>query len=116
MKIQHIIAASAIFGMMALASCSRQEVENPIAPKADPNATEVTFTAEAASPMEDPETKTQLDPSGEGKKILWSANDEISLFYGNSGVNTYFVSENTEPVSKTTFTGHLSAFTGENEE
>lgn len=114
MKIQHIIAASALFGLISLSSCSRQEVESPIAPKADPNATEVTFTAEAASPMEDPETKTMFSPTSD-TKILWSPYDEISVFYGTSGVNNHFVSENAEPITKTTFTGHLSAFTGEND-
>ena len=57
MKIQHIVAASAIFGMMALASCSRQEVENPLSAPGNNVGEEVTFTAEAASPMEDPETQ-----------------------------------------------------------
>ena len=114
MKIQHIIAASALFGLISLSSCSRQEVESPISNPGNTVGEEVTFTAEAASSMEDPQTKTELSPTSDAK-ILWSASDEISIFYGNSGVNNHFVSQNTEPASSASFMGHISAFTGANE-
>ncbi|MBR6414824.1 MAG: leucine-rich repeat protein [Bacteroidales bacterium] len=76
----------------------------------------MTFTAEAASSMEDPETKTQLDPSSGGTKVLWSVGDQISIFYGASNVNNCFTSDNDAPASSATFNGEISAFTGSNDD
>ena len=97
-------------------SCSVNEAENPSVVDKEMTTKAMVFTATSADLPSDPETKSQLDPSAAGSKILWSPGDQISIFYGNSGVNNLFTSNNTEPVAKSTFEGDLTAFTGENEE
>ena len=89
-------------------------MDNPL-PTGDIVTKDISFTASTPGFMGDPDTKTELDPNGAGKKILWSVNDKISIFYGPSGANNVFTSENTEPVSSATFTGSITAFTGSNE-
>ena len=97
-----------------LYSCSFQETESPLS-AGEFVAKTMSFTASTPGFMGEMDTKTELDPNGAGKKILWSAHDQISIFYGPSGVNNVFTSENTEPVSSATFTGGITAFTGSNE-
>ena len=97
-------------------SCSVNEAENPSVVDKEMTSKAMVFTATSADLPSDPETKSQLDPSAAGSKILWSPGDQISIFYGNSVVNNLFTSNNTEPVAKSTFEGDLTAFTGENEE
>lgn len=60
---------------------------------------------------EEEETKTEWQSNGE---IWWNPKEDICVFYGNSDKNK-FTSTNEEKVKKATFTGTLSAFTGETE-
>ena len=102
--------------ILTLFSCSMNEQEFASDRALDKTKSPMTFTAEAASSMEDPETKTQLDPSSGGTKVLWSVGDQISIFYGASNVNNCFTSDNDAPASSATFNGEISAFTGSNDD
>ena len=64
-----------------------------------------------ATTGEEDETKTEWQSNGE---IWWNPEEDICIFYGASDKNR-FTSTNDEKVKKATFTGTLSAFTGETE-
>ena len=58
------------------------------------------------------DSRTVLADNGED--ILWTAGEEINIFYG-SRYSGKFASSNTEPQAFTTFTGTLTMVTGSNE-
>ena len=88
----------AVSALVLAVSCGKEFSEPAVTPApAVSDGVEMTFHAFA-----DPGTKTQLD----GKHVLWSPKDEISVFYNSK--NNKFTSDNTEPASTVDFSGVLS--------
>ncbi len=105
--------ASFICALLSLVSCTQEMADNGVdsRERARQNTTsqEVilnAFDADAAL-----STKTVRDESTGG--VLWSPGDAINLFYGpSSGAGSFFVAQNTEPSSITTFRGNIDVVTG----
>lgn len=93
-----------VFSLLALVSC----VEN-YEQQAGNVGKELVFEASFGDASQ---TKTVVQE--DGSSVWWSAHEDINIFYGASE-GSKFTSTNNEPVAKATFTGTLSAFTGENE-
>ena len=93
---KHLILFAAAALTLA-SSCGREIAEPAVVAPEEPDGVEVTFHAVA-----DPGTKTQLD----GKHVLWSAQDNISVFYNSK--NNKFTSTNTEPSATVDFSGELA--------
>ena len=94
----------------ALAACQRQE---PAVPEVTPPSEEpetpalVEYTLHASLPGGDgPESRTHLDASKD-TKVLWSAEESISVFYG--GENYQFTGTNTTAVATADFKGKAPA-------
>ena len=76
-------------------------------------ATIAEATPSAAVPVDEPETKTILQPNG--KDIYWTPGDSINLFYG-SFTSSMFSNDIIEPKPVATFSGRIGAVTGFSEE
>lgn len=92
----------AFFAASLALSCARIE-DNRVIPQ---SGMPLTFSAVWASSNG---SKTQIAENG--TDILWSPEEHINLFYGNS-FSGEFVSDNTEPQPRVSFSGTLNAFTG----
>ena len=106
MKVNYLFS---ILHLFLVGACTVHEIEETatIADRKDVVMIEFTaFTGE-----EEDNTKTEWQANGE---IWWNPEDDICIFYGNSGKNK-FSSTNNEMVKKATFSGTLNAFTGETE-
>lgn len=90
---------------MSVVSCSINEIEEQ---GTGFHGKEVTFFAESG------ERETKSAFQSDNTSIWWCKNDAIGIFYGASD-KSYFVATNTEEeFAKATFSGTLTAFTGEN--
>lgn len=102
----------------AIVSCTVQETSHCDFRDTIVGGKELVFTADYGDNQL--ETKTVLIQDGllpdqQPRMVTrWSPSEEICIFYGASG-GSKFVSTNTEPVVKASFTGTLSAFTGVND-
>lgn len=95
-----------IIATMAAGSCSIKSLDKDVQVSSIKEG-RVVFTAEYAVP----DTKTSMHDE---TSIWWSPDDEICVFYGESGKNR-FVSEETESSQKAHFIGSINAFTGTTE-
>ena len=94
---KHLILI-AVSALVLAVSCGKESAEPAVSPGSiTKDGVEVTFHA-----FSDPGTKTQLN----GKQVLWSAKDAISVLYGSE--NRKFVASNTEPSASVDFSGVLS--------
>ena len=93
-------------GLMAAASCARDEVSNN--ESQDKNMVDLSFEASF-----DVQTKAEVGEKGEnGYTVLWSPGDAITVFPVNDApgnVGYRFTSANEEAVAYTTFTGQAPA-------
>jgi len=99
--------------VLSVLSCTQEIVSDAVLGRQDDTAAgekilkEVILTATADADMD---TKTVRGTDGSS---LWSPGDAINLFYGpTEGSGSYFVAQNVEPVSSTTFRGTIEVVTG----
>ena len=100
MKTNRIALAGAI-ACMALAACTRDPLQGPVAP-----GTEMVFTATLS---EGPGTKTVLQD--DGATVYWTKDEDIKVFFGNS-MSGQFHSTNADASLTATFSGSLSGNPG----
>ena len=102
-----------ICALVWLVSCTQEIADNGVdsRERARQNTTSQEVILNAFDADATLSTKTVRDESTGG--VLWSPGDAINLFYGSSsGPGSFFVAQNTEPSSITTFRGNIDVVTG----
>lgn len=104
MKLNYTVlcAAAALFGVL---SCTRLEL---VPEGVAPNGKTLSFSAEWADVSQ---TKTSIHEGGPA--VWWTAAEDINVFTRTSSAR--FISTNTEPSDRVTFSGQIAISTGSNE-
>lgn len=105
MKHQYLYFLSILLAA-SLSACMKEDAATDNAPASDLQGKTLVFNARAERPDG---TRTTL--SEDGAEVLWSPGDHINVFF-NDIFSGDFVSQNTEPVATTQFSGTLTAVSG----